>query len=267
MREIRIVGQSGGAVVGAPLQAEALAYFKRMTTPPSAAFRDAVNWAIWRWKAIGVWPLVKGLWIHAADAQQAALLSVIGDTPRDATILAAPTFVPLKGFTAFNATLGSINYPITAAILDNSTNIIPFVAAAWSPKLNGAVEQFDTFIRSDAGTDAKIAGNWALVNNGGGRGVSGGTLAPVFHMAAATTGRCVLGTKNGAVILGGSQGQFVQGGGALAPSSNYRVVAHAYNAIDRLSAYGFLASTATAEQGCKFLAVLAEMLDQLEAFD
>ena len=128
MREIAIAGQLGGSRVGAPLQAEALAYFGRMTTPPSAAFRDAVNWAIWRWKAIGAWSLIKGLWWLAADTSQAGLLSVIGDTPRDAVIVGtAPTFTALKGFSGFDVGK-QIRFPITAAILA-SDSVFGFVAA------------------------------------------------------------------------------------------------------------------------------------------
>lgn len=265
MREIAIAGQMGGSRVGAPLQAEALAYFGRMTTPPSAAFRDAVNWAIWRWKAIGVWPLIKGLWWLAADTSQAGLLSVIGDTPRDAVVVGtSPTFTALKGFSGFT-TGKAVKFPITATILA-SDSIFSFAALK-------AVRQFDMtdpedpvpyygpMIQSDAGTNYAVPGHFLYGVNGGAHGIQPpGIGVPVMSDAI------VGGARAGNLITAGAVGT-VAGGAFTGRSSNYITSAAALTALNRLCAYGFLDAAATAAQCRQFIAILAAALDMIGALD
>lgn len=263
MREIRVAGFGGGSRVGAPLQTEALAYFGRMTTP-SPAFRDAMNWAIWRWKQAGLWPLIKGLWFHAADTEQAALLSVIGDTPRDATLTGAPAFTALKGFGPLNAG-GQVVYPITAGAIGGGQPF-HFTAGVWNPKLNAGVEVVGTFIQSDAGTGTSHPGHFGLygASPNVGLAVAGAPNMLMFHNASVTN-RLVVGAKGFTLI---APGMNAGGSGSLAAvSSNYRTVASAYSPIDRHVAYGFLAEESTTRQCSKFLAILADLAEQLGALD
>jgi hypothetical protein len=256
------------ATGGVPLQAEARAYFARMTTPPSQAFREAVNWAIWRWKKAGHWALIKGLWLHAAESSQAALLSVIGDTPRDAVILgSAPTFTPLKGFSGFDAT-HQLKWPITSAILasDAALNVI---AGRYTIQDNGSgVAATGLVIVSDAGELHGPYGNWTFANRLGyglAMGASG-NCAGVFTSSA-------VGANHAFIYGGGGGFGFVTPGGVngapnstSARSSNYRTaVTTTAVAGLRIAAYGWLSAAASEDQCIAFQAILAELLEQLGA--
>lgn len=267
MREIAIAGQLGGSRVGAPLQAEALAYFGRMTTPPSAAFRDAVNWAIWRWKATGAWSLIKGLWWLAADTSQAGLLSVIGDTPRDAVIVGtAPTFTALKGFSGFDAGK-QVRFPITADILA-SDSVFGFVAAKVVPQVDmsnpeSPVTVTGRFVISDAGDTFATPGHFGYGNLAG--GIDANTIYSINDI--------VLG---GSIIVGGAKGSTGITAGGVSPagstgpgarSSNYITRSLALTPLNRLCAYGFLDASATTAQCRQFVAILATALDMIGALD
>lgn len=255
---------------GIPLQPEASAYFKRMTSPPSEAFAAAVNWAIYRWKAIGAWSEIKGLWILAAETAQAARLSVIGDTPRDAvTVGTAPTFTALKGYSGFDAT-HQVKFPITATILA-SDNVFAFLAARTSLKTDNTdpenpVVVDGCIIKSDGGTAANVPGNFTYEGPGGGTkpGMWGaGVTAPFAPACSVVVG----GSRGPKGFLGGAI-TFPDGSGFTgARSSNYITTAIAYHPLDRLSAYGFLASTASDALCRRFVGVLTELLEQLGALD
>lgn len=266
MREIAIAGEGGGGRVGAPLQAEALAYFKRMTTPPSAGFRDAVNWAVWRWKAIGAWSLIKGLWILSADTSQAALLSVIGDTPRDAVIVGtSPTFTALKGFSGFE--FGKqVKFPITSTILA-SDSVFAFAALKAVVQVDNTdpenpVNHYGPMIQSDAGTNIGTPGNFQFSHSGD--NAHGIYVSTVNRPLVAT--HLVGGGKAGNVITAGGVG-VLAGGSTSARSSNYITTGHGLTALNRLCAYGFLDASATTAQCRQFTAILAAALDMLGALD
>lgn len=264
MREIRIAGQPGGARVGAPVQAEARDHFARMTEPPSALFRDTVNWMVWRWKAQGTWPLIKGLNIHAADTHQASLLSVIGDTPRDAVVVGAtPTFTPLKGYSGLDATHG-IKWPITSDILVNDA-VCCFLAGIITN--TGAAD--GSIIESDAGAGAVTTPGHFSTGS-----VSANIYGPgTYLLTALNAGQSI------PVVVGSGAGSerifantafspsSANQGAATARSSNYKTSPRASHPLTRLCAYGFLAHTATTAQRRKFMAVLAEGMDMLGALD
>lgn len=267
MREMRIAGHMNGNRVGAPPQAEAIAHFNRMTTPPSFAYRDAVNWAIWRWKAMGAWPLIKGLWILAADTSQAALLSVIGDTPRDAVIVGTtPTFTALKGYSGFDVGK-QIKFPITSTILA-SNNVHSFLAARITPQVDNTdpenpVTVDGRFIISDAGDIAGTPGHFAFSAAGSGTvtGASGPPLITVGGHGIIVGGcRGLVG-----VLAGATMGN--NAGGGPARSSNYITRSLALTPLNRLCAYGFLDASATLAQSRQFTGVLATLLDMLGALD
>jgi len=276
MREIRIAGMPGGARSETPLQAEALAHFARMTTPPSAAFKTAFNRAVYRWKAAGIWALIKGLWLGCADTPQAALLSVIGDTPRDAVVVgSAPTHAALKGWTGFDAT-HRIRFPITAAVLENSNQVIPFLAA----KLVAFHGDYDSnpgtsdgyysgpLITGDADASAVRVGNFVTAAPSGNDGVLP-SLLYCGNVAFRGLRSCVFGYKQTSWIMPGGYGENIDGS-IGDPTSNY--ITHssslgAFNNGGRLVAYGFLGPAATPAQGAKFLSVLANLIDELGALD
>lgn len=244
---------------GLALQAEARAYFQRMTVPPSAAYREAVNLAIWRWKKAGVWPLILGLWLFCADTEQAALLSVIGDTPRDATKTGAPTFTPLKGFGGFAS--GGITMPITAAIL--ASDLVGCVMAGLVD--NTTIPTSETLIRSDASASFTKVGHFYAFFDGFG-GAGDGVFAHNQQR---------IGSANGvAAVCGGGMGFYAiqaagqvsdgSGSGGTARSSNYRTNSEI---LTRFSAHGFISHTATEAQARAFVATLNMLLVELGALD
>lgn len=261
MREIAVAGRRSGSRIGPPLQAEALAYFGRMATPPSSTYQDAVNWAIWRWKAIGVWNLILGFWLLCAETSQAALLSVIGDAPHDAVILGtAPTFTALKGYSGFD-TAKQVKFPITAGDL-GSDSLMSFMAG----RVDASAAANTTFIDCDDGASILIPGTFrASVNKW--------CCPSVLQSGGMPIGACfaeapVVGGQHGlALVLPGSYGN--AGGTLGVRSSNYKTAAIsvATHPLKRLCAYGFIDASVTGDQARKFLAVLAELLDQLGALD
>jgi hypothetical protein len=258
------IGDVGGAAA-VPIHPDARAYFERMTTPPTPAFREAFNWAVGRWVKIGVWKgLVKGLWILAADTSQAALLSAIGDTPRDAVVVGtAPTFTARKGFSGFSATK-QVKFPITATILA-SDDVYSFAALKASEKYDGGigVNHYGAMIQCDGGANYQRPGNYEFVNAAT-QGISfGGIASPSAQTLL------VGGGKAGRIITPGIYDRPI-GAPAATPSarsSNYITTAHAVNNLDLLSAYGFLDAAATVDQCRKFISVLSAMLEQLGALD
>jgi hypothetical protein len=255
---------------GVPIQAEAVAYFSRMTTPPSPAFRDAFNWAVHRWKQAGVWPLILGFWLHCTDTSQAALLSVIGDTPRDAVVIGvAPTFTALKGFSGLDAT-HRVKYPITSTILA-SDNVFSFIACGLTvPDAGDGSIDIGLVITSDANATT-TRGSFSIVKdafNVGGIGNS--NSVPASYAPTSGPGGAAFyvgGYGDGAAGLYASAGGGVgRNSSATGRSSNYITAAAARSlAFGPLAAYGFLSAAATKVQVRSFLTTLGALLDQLGA--
>lgn len=86
-------------------ETEASALFARMTTPPTAARKTAVNDMIVALKAAGVWSNLEVLQVYSAADSQAALLNWVS-TSYNATAVSSPTFTADRGF----ATNGSSSY-------------------------------------------------------------------------------------------------------------------------------------------------------------
>jgi hypothetical protein len=252
-------GPAAGAI---SLQSEARAYFARMETPPSAAFREAVNWAIWRWKAIGAWSQIKGLWILAADTAQAARLSAIGDTPRDATVVGtSPTFTALKGYSGF-ASGKAIRFPITSAILA-SDSVYAFAALLAQGQSDmtdpeNPVAYYGPMIQNDAGGTSSCPGNWFY-------SLDGAPFPQAWIYPTLMSRTHMVGGRRGGVAI--SAGAVAASSGVTARGSNYTTHAHALTALQRLSAYGFLDAAASEATCRRFTAILAAMLDQLGALD
>lgn len=263
------IGDAGAASGSStPVQAEALAYFARMTTSPSTAYREAVNLAIYKWKRQGNWALLKGLWLFCAETDQAALLSVIGDAPRDATKIGTPTFVAGKGYEGISDTAG-ITWPITATLLvDND------FAAVFAGLANG--NSYGLSITSDAGVVAGVPGHFGTVGfgtgggggGGAGQGFKGGRAEePIVPLPLPSTGTTLTvcgGSKAAATLT--PQGSTTRGTPTEGRSSNYRTVP-ASNALTRLTAIAYLGSAVTFPQTRQFLSTLNEMLSDLGALD
>ncbi|MDZ4372673.1 MAG: hypothetical protein U1C74_14780 [Phenylobacterium sp.] len=264
MNSLPYVGSptASGAV---PTQTEARAYFGRMATSPTPAFREAVNWAIWRWKAIGVWPHYKGLWILAADTSQAGLLSVIGDTPRDAVIVGtSPTFTARKGFSGFQSGR-QVQFPITSTLLA-SDGVFGFAALkavvqndVTDPE--NPVPHYGPMIQCDAGAEYQRPGNFDYGSTDGAYGIRlSGMTRPLV------TGLVVGGGKSAVAITAGGVGT-IGGTSGLARGSNYITTGHGLTALNRLCAYGFIDAAASQAQCRQAMAILAAMLDMLGALD
>ncbi len=251
---------SGSAV---PLQTEAAAYFARMSTSPSNAYREAVNLAIYKWKKQGTWALLKGLWLFCAETDQAALLSVIGDAPRDATKTGTPTFVASKGYEGFSNTAG-IAWPITTTILADN-DFFPVIAGRIEPDIAG------NFIISDAGDTDAIAGHFQVRLDLGSSsyGVMGpestrAPLMPAWGLGSSVVTFCG-GARGGQTY--DAQGMWGSYGPTYTRSGNYRTALITAGPLKRLSAIGYLGSAATATQVRKFISTLNELLCDLGALD
>lgn len=86
-----------------------------MTTVPIAARTVVINTLITALKTAGVWPLLDGLWMFAADSAQAALLDWLQTgSHNSATAVSAPTFTQDRGYTGN----GSSSYVDTNKVLN-----------------------------------------------------------------------------------------------------------------------------------------------------
>lgn len=277
MRRGNYIGAAGVASGGSttvPLQAEAAAYFARMSTPPSSAFQEALNRAIFRWKAVGAWSQIKGLWFLAAETTQAAKLSVIGDTPRDAAVVGTtPTFTASKGYSGFDSGK-QLKFPITSTILADN-NAFPFLAAICSLKIDNVTDPENPvtidgcIIRSDAGIGHDVIGNFAYESGAFAtpQGFHGAGQPKAFLPSGGASGTVIGGVKLGVAITAGGIGQPEGSAAATTRSSNYITSPLDFHPMDRLSAYGFLSSAASNNTCRKFLAILAAALDEVGALD
>lgn len=245
------------AAGGIPLQAEAAAYFARMAVTPSKSWRDAVNLAIYQWKAVGVWPFVIEGWLHFAETSQAALLGMVGVS--DATLTGVPTHTPSKGFSGFGAGVG-LNYPASSALLA-SNNVYTFIAV----KLNSGAAQ-PVIENTTLGAGVTIAGNVQII---------GGT--PILACSGADPSGFGLYTQNAIdrtfITASGLNSVYLvpgyqvgAGGSVTNRGGTYRTVLTA-TPIAQMTAYGFIAAGAPSRQVVKFLSILADLIDVMGAQD
>lgn len=249
MRRIHYAGDR--SLTSVPVQAEAQAYFARMTTAPSKPFRDAVNQAVYEWKKQGAWALLKGLWLLCAGTQQAALLSVIGDAPRDA-VNSLATFVALKGFDLNSG--GSVTFPITSTILADD-NFVCVVGGLSSVPSDGVTHDLITCSgASNPHGPGTLASNW----NGSFQALGVGQAAFSSGLAG-TPSAFVVGGRGGTKGISPA-GITAFGGVGYTRGSNY-VAAGPF----RIAAYAFLGSAASDAQGMQLAQTLAWLLNSLGA--
>jgi hypothetical protein len=241
-----------------PQPIEATAYFSRMTNSPSTAYREAVSWGVQRWKDDGVWTMIKGLWLFCADDSQAALLSVIGDTPRDATLTGAPTFTAGKGFSNLTGAnvvnFGGIGSTILAD--DNAAVCVAGIA-------DMSIGDGAPMITCDAGG----AATGTLGVGVGSFSYLGAGFGPALFLE--NNGSAVPFVGGGGALVGFTPGGLwgVTGGSGTGRSNNYRTAAGTPNPLSRLTATAFLAATSTKKQWVKFAVTLAALVNQLGALD
>jgi hypothetical protein len=252
------LGDVGGGIASQP---EARDYFARMSVGPSPTFKAAANEAIYEWKKQGTWSLILGLWLFCADTAQASLLSVIGDTPRDAVVIGtSPTFTALKGYSGFTD-VKQIKWPITSTILANDGCACFAAGKADDGASNGGNV---TFIESDAGTGHTVVGNFYTGI------IAIPTIIPGVYSAgsqfipdAAKT--FVGGSKGGGAL---NTAGLTSIGGTATRSSNYRTSPIASgHPLQLLSAVGFLANAATDKNCRDFMTTLQLLLNRVGAFD
>jgi hypothetical protein len=249
---IQYAGGGSSASVGS-IPAEAQAYFARMTTAPSAAFRLAVGNAITKWKAQGNFAKLVSLVLFCADTSQAALLDISGNS-HDATITGSPTFTANKGFSNFSASNGiAFNLTSTNLVDDNFVSIF---AGLVSP-ISGAA-----LIDNSTSGLSSTPGNFVIDST------FGYLLQPNSHV----TGISLFGGTSLPVICGARDRLLAMPGytsGADASptgrQSNYKTALIAPHPLNRLAAYGALLSTASADDGRRFMTVLAQLLDDVGA--
>lgn len=262
MKKLNYAGDRHAQAV--PPQAEAQAYFNRMTAAPSKLYRDAINLAVYEWKQQGNWSLLKGLWLLCADTAQAAALSVISDTARDMTLNGAPTFTALKGYSDFDTTAKQLVFPITSTILANDNFWMFFAGLVDST--HGISEEMIVENATDA--SGTSYGNAAIrvVSGGHGQFFSGGRCpvgAPLDLIGTICVGSG--GPSQSLVTCGWSQ---LSGGSSTARGSNYKTgnVAPPHPCT-RFTALAYLGSAATTRMAQRFLITLTKLLDTLGALD
>lgn len=264
--------------MGVPIQVEAAAYFAAMTVSPPLAFRDAVNQAIYEWKKQGTWAKIKGGWLFCAGTSQAGLLSIIGDTARNATITGALTHVPLKGFEGFSASnvlnLGGIGQ----AILGNGStlDLTPWTLHGLISLTNNPADAPNSYaiIIADGGTENAPGTRQGCLYTGS----ASNALNPSCIMLGATSGgsrhRLVDANYAGgpAKLIGGGRGNgyaitnvaiITAGGGTV--GNNYR--SNAVAILQRWASTFFLDGTTAVADVVKFNNTLTRLLETLGALD
>lgn len=241
----------GSGLPNIPQQSETTAYLVRFSSQPSAAYKSALNQAIFRWKAASVYTLLQDLWLFCADAQADSLRNLISAS-RDATITGAPTFTALKGFSG----TGASNYVS-----------LPFSTSGLSATSGFAFAgQYDATANTQRvliGTSASPAPYGAVTQIGGtglviGSGASTNSANP--NSIAIATASAVIGQSTGVSIgpAGATMPNAVTGGAQASPMKADQT------GLLRLTAYATLPS-ATVEQTRKFLSILNTFLEDVGA--
>lgn len=93
-----------GVISNPSFDADALALFSAMTTPPTAARKVLINAAIVSLKNGGIWPLLDIFYVTAAADSQAARLNWKNPATFTASEVNSPTFAADRGYTGDGAT-------------------------------------------------------------------------------------------------------------------------------------------------------------------
>lgn len=267
MRRFPYVGTAGVAGDGfpsIPIQIETSAYIARLSAPPSKTFKNALNEAIFRWKAASVWTLLQDFWVCATDVQADALRNVIA-AARDATKTGSPTFTSLKGWGGHSAS-NFISMPFSATGITASSGC--FIAGKCDTTKVGSR------IVSDAGQSDGI-GSFTMIadatnhlfgvvpqlsRSGGGVGMSQGGQAngtQTFAIAQAGVANSVI-TPSSAGLSSGTVG-------AAVDASPVTTAVGSGGQLVQLSAFGFM-PTCTGAQMRQFLSILNSFLEDVGAY-
>lgn len=108
------------SLMGTSYDADAQLYFNQLSVQPSAAFKSAINTLVLTLKADGNWTTLDRLWIHAAEVQQHATISLVNPTSTAITEVNSPTWTANQGYTGngstqylntnFNTSSSGVNY-------------------------------------------------------------------------------------------------------------------------------------------------------------
>jgi hypothetical protein len=236
-----------------PPQPEAYSYFARMTTSPSAVFRDAVNKAMYDWKKQGSWPFVTHLWLLCADTEQAGLLNVVASTDT-ATKNGSPTFTALKGFSAFSATAYLSFGPSTVGL--GAANQAHGIYAGQFSDGGGSGFYFSSAAGAVTGYP----------------GIPGWSSSGVFQPGTTGNSGPRVSAATPVIAMGGASAPTFPGfsglttGSTAGNGSGYATNPVAPNPIDRLSVYGFQ-NGMSATQRRYFMATLSVLLTDIGALE
>ncbi len=107
--------------------ADALAYFAQLSPEPSNTFKNAVTALILQLKLDGNWSKLDRFWIHAAEYQQNARVSMVNPTSTQITEVNSPTWTANQGYTGdgltsylntnFNPSVDGVNFLQDASFL------------------------------------------------------------------------------------------------------------------------------------------------------
>lgn len=254
---------AAAGLTGTPLQTEAAAYFARMSVAPGATFRKAVNQAIFDWKAAGLWTKIKALWLFCADTQQAALLSVIGDTARDATVTGAPVHYPGRGFSGLDAS-HRVNFGgVSQAHVGASAWTFFAGRCATYPEFTFMIICDGTMSTSNPPQGTMFTAGLNTPDTGVVMGGAGWAFCR-WYVLPGVQGMVIGG--RGQASVGGIRCD-TTGSSVYNTGNNYRTNPINGNPLARLSAYGFVDGTATTVEAQKFNAILERMIIEIGALD
>lgn len=227
--------------------AEATALFTRMAAQPSAARKKLIDAFIQRLKANGVWSSIYSLWVPAAgETQQQALLNWQGTAARDASVSGSPTFTSGKGFSGLSST-NKVTMPTDSSVLGFGAHAFAGISANGTNDIFITTNAAATFYGINGSQNPVVAGTsmtGALINTAGN---------PVFFGLTSGINRALIGQASGFSYTGG----FPAFTSLIANSAT----------LSRFCALAILSGTPTLSQMRRLNGALADLLDQLGAFE
>ena len=252
MRRGAYVGTAGVSNTGypsIPMQIETINYLARFSSQPSNTYKNALNQAIYRWKAAGVYSLLQDLWLFMADTSADSLRNLV-TAARDATISGSPTFTANKGFSG----LGASNYvsmPFSATGIGSSSGMI---CAAWYPP--GTTPSFTL----GSGSGGVTTTTYASGAYGGIQWNNATNLVAAAPVGLGVDMPAIIGAVNTtAVDCDGAKGA----AGTFSAFTSSPLLANT-TGIKKMQAYGLMPTASTAQVRA-FLSILRSFMEDVGA--
>lgn len=230
-----------------PLQDETAAYFARFSTAPSPLYLNALNTAIYQWKANQTWTVIRDLYLFMADTSADAVRNVIAPT-RNATLAGSPPFVTNVGFGPLSST-ATVSMPINLSGLTAGNNYYFFcgrlnVAPAASTQAMGT-SGVEGNVQTNTSTMWRMGNTASMIS-------PGSTGSPPFYIFAYRGAVIVFPT--GVVSQSGSSATLPSG--AIAANTTW---------VTQLTAYGVIEPAMGNQHMARFLNILNDLCQTMGA--